>query len=88
MNVPAAKSPRWGVTSPFGWRVNWCCSSSDRADSLSSARRRLEESSDGLDEIAARCGFASAEILRRAFLRVVRVAPSAYRLRFRSAARA
>jgi transcriptional regulator GlxA family with amidase domain len=55
---------------------------------IEAARRRLEESSDGLDEIAGQCGFASAEILRRAFLRVVRVAPSAYRLRFRSAARA
>jgi transcriptional regulator GlxA family with amidase domain len=55
---------------------------------IEAARHRLEESSGGLDEIAAQCGFASAEILRRAFLRVVRVAPSAYRLRFRSAARA
>jgi transcriptional regulator GlxA family with amidase domain len=55
---------------------------------IEAARRRLEESSDGLDEIAAQCGFASAEILRRAFLRVLRVAPSAYRLRFRTAARA
>jgi transcriptional regulator GlxA family with amidase domain len=55
---------------------------------IEAARRRLEESSDGLDEIAAQCGFRSAEILRRAFLRVLRVAPSAYRLRFRTAARA
>ncbi len=55
---------------------------------IEAARRRLEESSDGLDEIAAQCGFGSAEILRRAFLRVLRVAPSAYRLRFRTAARA
>jgi transcriptional regulator GlxA family with amidase domain len=55
---------------------------------IEAARRRLEESGDGLDEIAAQCGFGSAEILRRAFLRLLRVAPSAYRLRFRSAARA
>jgi transcriptional regulator GlxA family with amidase domain len=55
---------------------------------IEAARRRLEESSDGLDEIAAQCGFGGAEILRRAFLRLLRVAPSAYRLRFRTAARA
>jgi len=36
--------------------------------------------------VAAACGFASAEILRRAFLRRVGVPPSAYRARFRSTA--
>ncbi|MGH7291266.1 MAG: AraC family transcriptional regulator, partial [Myxococcota bacterium] len=35
---------------------------------------------------AARCGFGSAESLRRAFLRRVRVSPAAYRGRFRTAA--
>ena len=52
------------------------------------ARRRLEESTDGVDVIAAQCGFASAEVMRRAFLRLLGVPPSAYRGRFRSAARA
>ena len=33
------------------------------------ARRRLEESDDGVDEIAADCGFGTPETMRRAFLR-------------------
>ena len=55
---------------------------------LEAARRRLEESPDGVEKIADECGFASAEVMRRAFLRFLRVAPSAYRTRFRPAARA
>ena len=51
------------------------------------ARRRLEESTDGVKTIAAQCGFASAEVMRRAFLRLVGVPPSAYRGRFDTAAR-
>ena len=35
---------------------------------------------------AARCGFGSDETMRRAFLRVLGIAPSEYRLRFRQAA--
>jgi transcriptional regulator GlxA family with amidase domain len=53
---------------------------------VEAARRLLEESDDGVDAIASRCGFGTAETLRRAFLRQLRVAPSAYRARFRSAA--
>jgi transcriptional regulator GlxA family with amidase domain len=53
---------------------------------VEAARRLLEESVAGVDEIARRCGFGSAESLRRAFLRRVRVSPAAYRGRFRSAA--
>ncbi len=49
------------------------------------ARRRLEESSEDIQAIADGCGFGTAESMRRAFLRTVRVAPSAYRSRFRSA---
>ena len=52
------------------------------------ARRRLEESTDGVDAVAAQCGFGSAEVMRRAFLRLLGVPPSAYRGRFHSAARA
>jgi len=54
---------------------------------IEAARRRLEESPPhvGVEEIAAQCGFGSAEILRRSFLRAFGVAPSVYRLRFRSA---
>jgi transcriptional regulator GlxA family with amidase domain len=49
---------------------------------LEAARRALQQSAAGLDEIAARCGFGSAEILRRAFQRALHVTPSAYRARF------
>jgi transcriptional regulator GlxA family with amidase domain len=49
---------------------------------LEAARRRLEESEEGVKAIAAECGFGSAESMRRAFLRIIRVAPSAYRSRF------
>jgi transcriptional regulator GlxA family with amidase domain len=52
---------------------------------VEAARRRLEESTEGVEAIAAQCGFASAEVMRRAFLRTVRVPPNAYRTRFRSA---
>src|SRR5689334_7686451 len=49
---------------------------------VEAARRALQQSAAGLEEIAARCGFGSAEILRRAFLRALHVTPSAYRARF------
>jgi transcriptional regulator GlxA family with amidase domain len=49
---------------------------------VEAARRRLEESAVGVDVIAAECGFGSAETMRCAFLRALRVAPTAYRSRF------
>ena len=52
---------------------------------VEAARRRLEESSHGVDAIADTCGFGTAETMRRAFIRTLRVPPSAYRGRFRSA---
>ena len=52
---------------------------------VEAARRRLEESRDDVESVAATCGFGSAEVMRRAFLRTVRVSPSAYRSRFRCA---
>jgi len=52
---------------------------------VEAARRRLEESDDNVDRIAAQCGFGSPEGMRKAFLRTVRVAPTAYRSRFRAA---
>lgn len=52
---------------------------------VEAARRRLEDSTDGVDAIAASCGFGTAETMRRTFLRHVRVAPSDYRTRFRAA---
>jgi len=53
---------------------------------VEAARRRLEESDDGVDAIAAQTGFGSAETLRRAFHRVLHVNPTAYRSRFRRVA--
>jgi len=53
---------------------------------VEAARRLLEQSDDGVERVAERCGFGTAETLRRAFLRQVRVSPAAYRARFRSAA--
>ena len=49
---------------------------------IEAARRRLEESTHGVDVVAAQCGFGSAESMRLAFQRRLRVAPTAYRHRF------
>ncbi len=46
------------------------------------ARRQLEESGAGLEQVARACGFGGADAMRRSFLRVLRVAPAAYRARF------
>jgi transcriptional regulator GlxA family with amidase domain len=51
---------------------------------VEAARRRLEESDDGVDAIATACGFGTAETMRRTFLRALHVAPTDYRRRFRS----
>lgn len=53
---------------------------------LEAARRHLETTTDTLDVVAARCGFGTAETLRRSFQRRLGVAPDAYRRRFRSVA--
>lgn len=50
---------------------------------VEAARRRLEETADGVEGVATVCGFGTAESMRRAFLRTVRVSPTAYRHRFR-----
>jgi transcriptional regulator GlxA family with amidase domain len=52
---------------------------------VEAARRRLEESAAGIEAVASQCGFSSAEIMRRAFLRTVHVNPAEYRHRFRIA---
>jgi transcriptional regulator GlxA family with amidase domain len=49
---------------------------------VEAARRRLEESRDKLEKIAADCGFGSLSSLRRSFLRVLHVPPADYRNRF------
>jgi transcriptional regulator GlxA family with amidase domain len=47
------------------------------------ARALLEEDGAALEGIARRCGFAGAEVMRRAFQRRLGTSPSEYRKRFR-----
>jgi len=47
-----------------------------------SARHELESTRDTLDAIAERCGFGTAETLRRTFQRRLHSSPDAYRHRF------
>jgi transcriptional regulator GlxA family with amidase domain len=47
-------------------------------------RAQLASTEDSLEQIAARCGFSSAELLRRSFVRQFKVAPSQYRKHFRT----
>ncbi len=49
---------------------------------IAAARRRLEEGQETPKQVAAQCGFADADVLRRAFMRHVGVTPAAYRRQF------
>lgn len=49
---------------------------------LEAARRELESTASGVEEIAEATGFRSAEVLRRAFLRRLGVSPGQYRSSF------
>jgi transcriptional regulator GlxA family with amidase domain len=51
---------------------------------LEAARRLLEEGEEPIASVALTCGFASAETLRRSFLRTLHVGPAEYRRRFRT----
>jgi transcriptional regulator GlxA family with amidase domain len=50
------------------------------------ARRALEDTNDTLDVVARRCGFGSAETLRRIFVKRLGIPPNQYRRRFGSVA--
>ena len=50
---------------------------------VDAARRALEQSALGLEEVAARCGFGSADVMRRAFTRLLQVSPAEYQRRVR-----
>ncbi len=50
---------------------------------VDAARRLLEDSETPLQRVAVRCGFASPDTMRRAFLRRIGTGPSDYRERFR-----
>jgi transcriptional regulator GlxA family with amidase domain len=49
---------------------------------VSAARRLLEQGYETPKQVAARCGFADADVLRRAFARHVGVTPAEYRKQF------
>ena len=53
---------------------------------VEAARRQLEDTTDTVAVVACRCGFGTAETMRRSFLRRLGVAPDHYRRRFGSAA--
>jgi transcriptional regulator GlxA family with amidase domain len=50
---------------------------------VEAARRALESTTDTVDAIAGRCGFGTAETMRRTFARRIGVSPDQYRQRFR-----
>lgn len=53
---------------------------------LEAARRALEATADTVETIARRCGFGTAETMRRTFTRRLGVSPDQYRQRFRRSA--
>ncbi|MEV6382737.1 GlxA family transcriptional regulator [Streptomyces sp. NPDC051773] len=53
---------------------------------LEHARRLLEDTSDGVEEISRACGYGTAEAMRRAFVKTLAISPAEYRRRFRPAA--
>ncbi|QNS03115.1 GlxA family transcriptional regulator [Streptomyces xanthii] len=48
------------------------------------ARRLLEDTADGVEEISRASGYGTPEAMRRAFLRTLGTPPAEYRLRFRA----
>jgi len=54
----------------------------DRAR-LETARRRMEDTADGVEQTARLCGYGTPEAMRRAFIRALGVSPAEYRRRFR-----
>ncbi|MPY55314.1 GlxA family transcriptional regulator [Streptomyces acidicola] len=52
---------------------------------LEHARRLLEDTADGVEEVSRACGYGTPEAMRRAFLRTLGAAPAEYRRRFRPA---
>jgi transcriptional regulator GlxA family with amidase domain len=49
---------------------------------IEAARRRLEDSADGIEEAARACGYGTPEAMRRAFIKTLGVSPAEYRRRF------
>lgn len=51
---------------------------------IEAVRRKLENTSRSLEEIAVACGFSSADVMGRSFQRHVKTTPREYRARFRT----
>jgi transcriptional regulator GlxA family with amidase domain len=49
---------------------------------LEAARRRLEDTHDGVEQVARFCGYHTPEAMRRAFHQALQVSPAEYRRRF------
>jgi len=64
-------------TTPHHWLIS---------QRLLLAQRMLESTDEGVEHIAARCGFGSADVLRHHFGRLRGTSPQAYRRTFRSTA--
>jgi transcriptional regulator GlxA family with amidase domain len=52
---------------------------------LEHARRLLEDTADGVEEISRTCGYGTSEAMRRAFVKALATSPAEYRRRFRPA---
>ncbi|MEV6104810.1 GlxA family transcriptional regulator [Streptomyces sp. NPDC051940] len=50
---------------------------------VEAARRLLEDTGDGVEEVSRACGYGTPEAMRRAFLRTLGTSPAEYRRRFR-----
>ena len=50
---------------------------------VEAARRRLEESQNSMETIAAECGFGNVNAMRTVFQRALKIAPGQYRRHFR-----
>jgi transcriptional regulator GlxA family with amidase domain len=77
----AGKSPRH-LTRIFRKELDVAPAEAVEQLRVEAARRALQQTDAGLEDVAARCGFGSAEVLRRTFLRTLHLTPSAYRARF------
>ncbi|HEX9782188.1 MAG TPA: helix-turn-helix domain-containing protein, partial [Opitutaceae bacterium] len=51
---------------------------------IEAVRRKLERSTQSMEEIASACGFGSADVMGRSFQRQMKTTPADYRTRFRT----
>lgn len=51
---------------------------------IEAVRQKLERGTQGMEEIAEACGYHSADVMGRSFLRQLKITPTEYRARFRS----